>query len=192
MSGRLRRRKAGVKPRWPIWDRGMRGIAIRLGSRLSPKMARFPFLALTLALAACGRAATPSPQKPARAEVARVAAAPDMAAFYRAGGNGPVWMPPAGPAPAGRGPPARLAPPAADGLDPARYRAADVAAAIEAAWGADAKILARAELLLSTEYVAYARDVAQPRSDSTLYAEPGLGPVRAPAAALLEAPSLRL
>jgi murein L,D-transpeptidase YcbB/YkuD len=155
-------------------------------------MARSSFLALTLALAACGPAAAPPPQKAARGDVARVAVAPEIAAFYRARENRPVWMTPAGPAPAARALAARLASAGDDGLDPARYRAADVAAAVEAAWGADPKTLARADLLLSTEYVAYARDVAVPRSDPTLYAEPGLGPARAPAAALLEAPSLRL
>jgi murein L,D-transpeptidase YcbB/YkuD len=125
-------------------------------------------------------------------EVARVTVAPDIAAFYAARGNRPVWMTPAGPAPAARALAARLASAGDDGLDPVRYRAADVAAAVEAAWSRDPKILARAELLLSTEYVAYARDVATPRSDPTLYAEPGLAPGRAPAGALLEAPSLRL
>ncbi|MEA3063167.1 MAG: L,D-transpeptidase YcbB [Sphingomonadales bacterium] len=155
-------------------------------------MARFLFLALTLALAACGRAAAPPPQKPARMGVARVAATPEIAAFYRGRGNRPVWMTPAGPAPAARALAARLASAGDDGLDPAGYRAGDVAAAVEAAWGADPQTLARAELLLSTEYVAYARDVAVPRSDPTLYAEPGLGPAHAPAAALLQAPSLRL
>ncbi|MEA3050147.1 MAG: L,D-transpeptidase YcbB [Sphingomonadales bacterium] len=121
-----------------------------------------------------------------------MAVPPEIAAFYRTRGNRPGWMTPSGPTPAARALAARLASAGDDGLDPARYRAADVAAAVESAWGADPKTLARAELLLSTEYVAYARDVALPRSDPTLYAEPGLGPVRAPAAALLEAPSLRL
>src|SRR3954470_15169867 len=155
-------------------------------------MARLILPAATLALAACGPAAAPPTQKPARTEVARVAAAPEIAAFYRAGGNRPIWMTPAGTAPAPRPLAPRLASAGDDGLDPARYRAADVAAAIEAAWGADPKTLARAEFLLSTEYVAYALDVAVPRSDPTLYAEPGLGPVRASAGALLETPSLRL
>jgi murein L,D-transpeptidase YcbB/YkuD len=155
-------------------------------------MARLIFLAATLALAACGRGAAPPPRKPAGAEVAHVAVAPDIAAFYAARGNRPIWMTPTGPAPAARALAARLASAGDDGLNPARYRAADVAAAVEAAWSRDPKILARAELLLSSEYVAYARDVAVPRSDPTLYAEPGLGPARAPAGALLQAPSLSL
>lgn len=155
-------------------------------------MARLILLAATLALAACGRAAAPPPSKPAATEVARVAVAPDIAAFYRARGNRPVWMTPAGPSPAARALAARLASAADDGLDPARYRTADVAAAVEAAWSRDPKTLARADLLLSTEYVAYARDAAVPRSDPTLYAEPGLAPARAPAADLLGAPHLRL
>src|SRR4051812_24968846 len=155
-------------------------------------MARLILPAATLALAACGPAAAPPTQKPARTEVARVAAAPEIAAFYRARGTRPIWMTASGPAPAARALAARLASAGDDGLDPVRYRAADVAAAIEAAWGADPKTLARAELLLSIEYVAYARDVALPRSDPTLYAEPGLTPARASAAALLQAPSLRL
>jgi murein L,D-transpeptidase YcbB/YkuD len=169
----------------------MRGIAIASGSRLSPAMARLTLLAATLALAACGPAAAP-PRPHAAAEVARVAVAPEIAAFYAARGNRPVWMTPAGPAPAARALAARLASAGDDGLDPGRYRAADVAAAVEAAWGGNPKTLARAELLLSTEYVAYARDVASPRSDPTLYAEPGLGPVRARAEALLQSPTLRL
>jgi murein L,D-transpeptidase YcbB/YkuD len=155
-------------------------------------MARLIFLAATLALAACGRGAAPAPQKPGHAEVAHVAVAPDIAAFYAARGNRPVWMTPTGPAPAARALAARLASAGDDGLDPDRYRAADVAAAVEAAWSRDPKTLARAELLLSSEYVAYARDVAVPRSDPTLYAELGLGPARAPAGTLLQAPSLRL
>jgi murein L,D-transpeptidase YcbB/YkuD len=155
-------------------------------------MARLILPAATLMLAACGPAAAPPPQKPARAEAARVTATPEIAAFYKSRGNRPVWMTPAGTSPAARALAARLASAGDDGLDPARYRAADVAAAVEAARGADPKTLARAELLLSTEYVAYARDVALPRSDPTLYAEPGLGPARTAPAALLAAPSLRL
>ncbi len=155
-------------------------------------MARLILLAATLALAACGRAAAPPPPKQGAAEVPRVTVAPDIASFYAARGNRPIWMTPAGPAPAARALAARLASAADDGLDPTRYRAADVAAAVEAAWGRDPKTLARAELLLSTEYVAYARDVALPRSDPTLYAEPGLGPARASAGALLQVPRLRL
>jgi murein L,D-transpeptidase YcbB/YkuD len=155
-------------------------------------MARLILPAATLALAACGPAAAPPPQKQAAAGIARVAVAPEIATFYAAHGNRPIWMTAAGPAPAARALAARLASAGDDGLDPARYRAADVAAAIQASWGGDPKTLARAELLLSTEYAAYARDVASPRSDPTLYAEPGLAPLRAPAGALLQAPSLRL
>ncbi|MFL6862873.1 MAG: L,D-transpeptidase family protein [Allosphingosinicella sp.] len=152
----------------------------------APVMRRACLLALA-ALAACQRAPEPAPPVPAVTgpplKVSR-----DVAAFYAARANRPLWVTPAGPKPEAYAVAARLAGAAADGLDPARYRAADVQAALDAARGGEAKVVARAELLLSAAYADYARDLRKPAGDRTIYAEPDLAPRPLAAGEALAAP----
>jgi murein L,D-transpeptidase YcbB/YkuD len=133
-----------------------------------------------VALAACQRA--PEPGRGAKPRGAPVAAVtpvrvkPDIAAFYAARSNRPLWTTAAGPTPAAFAAAARLASAADDGLEPAHYHATEVQAAMEAARGGGVQAIARAELLLSSAYAGYARDVRLPRVDPTLYGEPDLAP----------------
>lgn len=127
------------------------------------------------ALAACQRAPEPAP-RPQPAVGPPVKVSREIAAFYAARANRPLWVTPAGPKPEADAAAARLAGAAADGLDPARYRADELRAALDAARSGDAKAVARAELLLSSAYADYARDVRKAASDRTIYAEPDLAP----------------
>ncbi|MBV9930871.1 MAG: L,D-transpeptidase family protein [Alphaproteobacteria bacterium] len=156
-------------------------------------------LLLFAALAACGR----SPEAPPQHREARPAAAvslppvdvaPEIAAFYAARGNRPLWVTSAGVRPGADRAAALLAHAADHGLDGARYGAAEVAAALAGARSGDPAALARAELLLSRGFTMFVRDLRTPRVNPMLQAEEGLAP-RAPAPrALLEmlaaAPSL--
>ncbi|HEX8653834.1 MAG TPA: L,D-transpeptidase family protein, partial [Allosphingosinicella sp.] len=143
-------------------------------------------LILCLLLAACARApAAPAP--PVRHEVAAVPASADaeIAAFYAARAQRALWTDSA----AGERLLAALGRSASDGFDPARYRVAEIGAALEAG---DPASLARADLLLSEAYVAYARDLRTPSAAvSPLYAEQGLAPAIPAPRALLEAAAER-
>lgn len=131
-----------------------------------------PFaLVLCLLAAACARAPT-APAPPVRHEVAAVPVSADaeIASFYAERGQRALWTDSA----AGARLLAALRRSASDGFDPARYRVAEIAAALEAG---DPASLARADLMLSEAYVAYARDLRTPSAAvRLLYAEQGLAP----------------
>jgi murein L,D-transpeptidase YcbB/YkuD len=64
-----------------------------------------------------------------------------------------------------------------DGLDPARYRAREVAKALDrAAESRNPKALARAEMLLSRSFALYLRDVRTPRQTGMVYVDKALAP----------------
>lgn len=147
---------------------------------------------LLAALAACGR----SPDAPPPHGEARPAAAvalppvevgPEIAAFYAARGNRPLWVTSAGVRPGADRAAALLAHAADHGLDPARYGAAEIAAALAGARSGDPAALARAELLLSRGFTAFVRDLRTPAANPMLQAEEGLGPSPAAPRALLDA-----
>ncbi|MEA3017695.1 MAG: L,D-transpeptidase YcbB [Sphingomonadales bacterium] len=141
-------------------------------------------LALTLCLFAAACAGAPAaPAPPVRHEVAAVPASADaeIASFYAERGQQALWADSA----AGAQLLAALRRSASDGFDPARYRVAEIGAALEAG---DPASLARADLLLSEAYVAYARDLRTPAAAvRPIYAEQGLAPAVPPARSLLEA-----
>jgi murein L,D-transpeptidase YcbB/YkuD len=143
-------------------------------------------LALCLLFTACVRApAAPAP--PVRHEVAAVplSANAEIAAFYAERGQRALWTDSA----AGERLLAALRRSASDGFDPARYRVAEIAAALEAG---DPASLARADLLLSEGYVAYARDLrASSPAVRPLQAEQGLAPEPPAARTLLETAAAR-
>ncbi|HEX8622445.1 MAG TPA: L,D-transpeptidase family protein [Allosphingosinicella sp.] len=126
-----------------------------------------PLLAalLPLVLAACGSETAPTPPAaPGKAAVAgppvRVSA--DIAAFYRERGNRPLWVTRSGPRPEALRLAGEIARAGNHGLDPDRYGAADLAAALETAASGGAAARARAELLLSRAYPAFVRDLKVP------------------------------
>ncbi|HEX8216695.1 MAG TPA: L,D-transpeptidase family protein [Allosphingosinicella sp.] len=143
-----------------------------------------PFaLALLLALAACGRVPATPAAAPVRHEVAAVPASDqaEVAAFYAARRQRPLWTD----TDAGRRLLLVFARSRSDGLDPARYRAAEIGAALQAG---DPQSLARADLLLSEALVRYTRDLRTPAAGvQPIYAEAGLAPEIPTAKTLLEA-----
>ncbi|HEY0014248.1 MAG TPA: L,D-transpeptidase family protein [Allosphingosinicella sp.] len=136
-------------------------------------------LAALLAGAGCTKAPEPAP-------ILAVAAIPasqdaEVAAFYVQRGGRPLWI--------NRGGERRvldiLAASWSDGFDPARYRVAEIAAALRAG---DPQALARADLLLSEAWVRYRRDLAAPAAAARpIYAEEGLAPAPQAAKSILEA-----
>src|SRR5215217_6405004 len=153
-----------------------------------------PFLITAAAMLALGGCAERAAQPPAQAEAAPEAARRNLAvaaipasqqaeieAFYAARGRRPLWI--------GRGGEDRLLrilqESWSDGFDPARYRVAEIAAALAAG---DPAALARADLLLSEAWVRYRQDLATPPAAARpSYAEQGLAPAPAAARALLDA-----
>jgi len=141
-------------------------------------------LALTASLALAGCARGPAaPAPPVRHVVAAVPVSEsvEIATFYAERGQRPLWTD----SEAGRRLLAVLARAGTDGLDPAAYRVAEIAGAIEAG---DPQSLARADLMLSEALVRYSRDLRTPAPGiQPIYAERGLVPEIPGAAALLEA-----
>jgi murein L,D-transpeptidase YcbB/YkuD len=146
---------------------------------------------LLAALAACGRAPqAAAPHREARpaATVALppVAVGPEIAAFYAARRNRPLWVTSAGVRPGAERAAALIAHAADHGLDPSRYGAADVSAALAGARSGDPAALARAELLLSRGFTAFVRDLRVPAQNPMLEAEEGLAPSAPGPRALLD------
>jgi murein L,D-transpeptidase YcbB/YkuD len=154
---------------------------------------------LIAALASCGR----SPEAPPPHREARPAAAvslppvevgAEIAAFYAARGNRPLWVTSAGIRPGAARAADLLAHAADHGLDPERYGANETAAALAGARSGDPPALARAELLLSRGFTAFLHDLRTPAANPMLQAEDGLTPSapapRAVLGALAAAPNL--
>ncbi|WP_237219799.1 L,D-transpeptidase family protein [Sphingomonas arenae] len=73
-----------------------------------------------------------------------------------------------------------------DGLNPKRYRTREIERALRAAWGGNPHAVRRAELELSSAYVAYARDLRDAPDVGTIYVDPELRPKAPSPRALLE------
>ncbi|HEX6374654.1 MAG TPA: L,D-transpeptidase family protein [Allosphingosinicella sp.] len=146
---------------------------------------------MLIPLAACGvgeaPVAPPAPKAAAAAQPVRVA--PEIAAFYRERGNRPLWVTRHGPRPEALRLGAQIARAADHGLDPERYGAAELGAALAAAGSGDPVARARAELLLSRAYPAFVRDLRVPAGGSpgVTWVDAELAPAAPEARALLEA-----
>ena len=150
------------------------------------------FLLLLPALAACSN--DPAPPPPVRTARPAEAAPPvrvsaDIAAFYRERGNRPLWMARQGPRPEALRLAAEIARAADHGLDPKRYGAAEIAAALDSAASGGAAARARAELLLSRAYPGFVRDLRVPAGGGRgiTWVDEELAPRAPEAKALLEA-----
>jgi murein L,D-transpeptidase YcbB/YkuD len=150
------------------------------------------FCAFLLPLAACEQAA--EPVAPAATRVAATPLQPvrvsaDIAAFYRQRGGRPLWVDRRGPRPEALRLAGAIARSADHGLDPARYGARDLAAALEAARSGDPAALARADLLLSRAYSAFVRDLRVPArgKSGVTWVDAELAPEPPEVRALLEA-----
>jgi murein L,D-transpeptidase YcbB/YkuD len=151
-------------------------------------------LFLTLALVLAGCSSEPAPPPPTRS----VKAAPagpavrvpaEIAAFYRERGNRPLWVGRDGPRPGALRLAAAIAGAADHGLDPGRYDADGIVAALEAARSGGPAEEARAELLLSRAYPAFIRDLRIPAGGAggTTWVDEELAPKAPEARALLDA-----
>jgi len=155
-------------------------------------------LALGL-LAACNSGpAVPAGDRAAPVEIAApvpVVLPPDLAAFYAARGNQPLWITDRVLRPEAQAMIAILGRAADHGLDPERYGAAELTRAAEAAAGGEPAALARAELLLSRGFTAFVSDLRGAGAKGGMrHIEDGLAPAAVDRAALLAeaaaAPSL--
>lgn len=142
-----------------------------------PKALRsMPFLvgaALALAIAVPAAPATAQPRL--ASDLQRLAASnPELSAFYAARQYRPLWV---------RG--STLGPEAdilldllrtaqADGLDPVRYLRLGVREAVEEARSGSPGSVARAEVVLSSAFATYVRDVRRPSDIGVIYGEPSL------------------
>jgi murein L,D-transpeptidase YcbB/YkuD len=116
-----------------------------------------------------------------------------IADFYRARGGRPLWLAP------GSGTAAAqlvqlLSTARTDGLNPNRYNARGAARALQAARSGNPAAIQRAEAILSSAFVAYARDLKHDPNVGIIYVDPELRPRPMSAPALLgqaaAAPSL--
>jgi murein L,D-transpeptidase YcbB/YkuD len=126
---------------------------------------------------------------PAGARTAAVAALDgEIADFYRARGGAPLWFAP------NAGPAAQqllqlLASSQADHLNPRRYNVGGLNRAIGAARTGDPAAIQRAEAMLSTAFVAYARDLKHDPGVGIIYVDKELKPTPPSAVELLTAAS---
>lgn len=150
------------------------------------------YCALLLPLAACEQAAAPvaAPTPEAAATPLRpVRVSAEIAAFYRERGSRPLWVTRAGVRPEALRLAGEIARAADHGLDPRRYGATELAAALDAAKSGDPAARARADLLLSRAYPAFVRDLRVPARgrSAVTWVDPELAPEAPEALALLEA-----
>lgn len=151
------------------------------------------FCALLLPLAACGQAAAPVAApvpKAASGPLQPVRVSADIAAFYRERGSRPLWVGRRGPRPEALRLAGEIARAADHGLDPARYGASDLSAALDSARSGDPAARARADLLLSRAYAAFVRDLRVPApgaKSGVTWVDAELAPEPPEARALLEA-----
>jgi murein L,D-transpeptidase YcbB/YkuD len=133
--------------------------------------------------------AAPASVQAATAPLQPVRVSAEIADFYRQRGARPVWVDRRGPRPEALGLAGEIARAADHGLDPARYGAAELAAAMEAARSGDPAARARADLLLSRAYPAFIRDLRLPARGGrgVTWVDSELEPRPAEARALLEA-----
>ena len=120
---------------------------------------------------------------PAAAAARAPSFAGEISAFYRARGGAPLWF-----APGARGAPQQLlqllATAQADGLNPKRYNVRGVQRAIADASGGNPASVQRAEMVLSSAFIAYARDLRHDPGVGVIYVDAELKPAP-PSARLL-------
>lgn len=119
------------------------------------------------------------------AEIQRLAARDrQLAAFYASRQNQPLWIRAGRPGAEASLLVNLLETAHADARDPRRYLQLGVRDALEAAHSGSPRALALAEIVLSSAFAAYVRDVTQPADIGIVYGEPSLRP-RPPSALTL-------
>jgi murein L,D-transpeptidase YcbB/YkuD len=149
-------------------------------------------LLLLPALAGCDRSPQPGPApqgKPSPAAAAsfgRVDVGPDIAAFYAARANQPLWVTKAGPRAEAEQALRRIGEAGRDGLDRDDYGWAELVRTLPSARSGDPKALAHLELLLSRGFTRYVADLRSPSRNPMILAETGLAPEPVAPRALLD------
>jgi murein L,D-transpeptidase YcbB/YkuD len=151
--------------------------------------------AFLLPLAACEQDTMPVvPAAPAAPRAASTPLQPiripaEIAAFYRERESRPIWVTRSGPRPEALRLAGEIARAADHGLDPERYGAPELVAALEAAKAEDPAARARADLLLSRAYPAFVRDLRVPArgQKGSRWVDEELAPEAPDSRALLEA-----
>ena len=150
----------------------------------SPARSRIGTIGIAAALAL---AAVPVPVSAAQAQSAQVRpAGTAITDFYRARAGRPLWLAPASGS-AAQELIALLSGASADGLDPGRYRVAELNRALRSAWGGDIRAVNRAETLLSQAFVAYVSDLRRAPDIGVKYIDRELVPAPPTPRAALEA-----
>ena len=111
----------------------------------------------------------------------------EVGRFYQTRGYQPIWIRGGAPGPEARQLLHLLRTADADGLNPAAYRPEAVAEAIADAEGGSRRALAGAEILLSSTFAAYVRDVRTARDMGVIYTEPHFRPAVPTKAEILSA-----
>ncbi len=104
----------------------------------------------------------------------------DVKTFYAARGFQPLWAADGAILPQAEALLADLASARLDGLKPSSYKPEKLQAALAAARDGDPRAIARAELLLSTSFARYVRDLRKPakRKDGMTWLDPRLKPAK--------------
>jgi len=151
--------------------------------------------ALGLAALAGPAAAQPAPAGVETAVRAAVRGDREIARFYEARGHRPLWLRNGVVGPEAEQLLALITTSAADGLVPRTYRPHALVEAVERAQRGSPRDLARAEMLLSTTFTEYVRDVRRHRDMGVVYTEAHFKPIVPSKAAVLtsaaQAPSLQ-
>jgi len=173
-------------------------VSSRLGARPLKGPRRKIVASLVLGALALGLPAVPAaaaePLPVTRYARALPGAEREIAAFYSARADRPLWIADGRVRPEAMRVIELIEQAAIDGLDPMTYRPRELQVAIAAAAGGSPADLARAELLLSRALALYARDLRRPTHGGMVYVDAELAPrpasLRAALDQLAAAPSL--
>ncbi len=111
---------------------------------------------------------------PAAAATVAVPQGQDVDDFYKLRQDRPLWFQAGQPTAAAQALVALLSTARADGLDPGRYKVDEIRDALERASKGNKRAIGKADVLLSEQFVAYARDLKNPPVTGLQYADPAL------------------
>jgi len=107
--------------------------------------------------------------------------------FYAARGGAPLWFEFGQPSDAARLLIETIGTAQVDGLEPGRYRLAEVTGPLRSAWGGNGRAVRKADMLLSQAFVSYVRDLRHASGTGTIFVDRELQPGPPSPRAILEA-----
>lgn len=156
-------------------------------TRRSMRRVVFAISAAMLFAGGAGVAAAQGNPPEISAAIRSVGGSREISGFYRTNAYNPIWVRNGRLTSAANTLLALIETADLDGLDPDDYRPSAVRSAIERAQGGSPRALARAEMQLSTSFVAYARDLREAPDVGMIYADQVLRPRSATATEILAA-----